>query len=439
MLMAIQTLRIAIASTLKDSGRESALRTALILDPVNSDLDHQLGLGYLSSLDESRQAEGLRLLRRATELNPHEAVYWSDLASGCELVGDFNCTGRAFARALALSPRTPQLLWMAANYRLRRHQTDDALPLFRHLLELAPDYAWPTFHICLEVLDDPQAVLDNVLPAGEHTELKLAYVDYLTRHDRADSAFRVWGEIVPSSTMHPGVNPPSFTYSSVSPYVDSLLDLGRNEEAVAVWRNLESLGVVTNPPSGVKGREDSESLVFNGSFERPPLNSGLDWRYQKPLYFSLDFSALDAYQGAHCLRLSYDLGRNDEAEPVYQIVPVTPHQSYLLTAFARSKDLTSDSGPRLRVRDPSCPACLNVSTESTLGTTPWHPVWLTFSTGVHTRFVRLSVWRSRSRTFPTEITGDFWLDAVSVKPLNSVRTSVPVASLLPRLGYAEAR
>ena len=97
---------------------------------------------------------------------------------------------------------------------------------------------------------------------------------------------------------------------------------------------------------------------------------------------------------------------------------MAPQQSYTLTAYGRSESLTSDSGPRLRVLDAACPRCLNVSTESVVGTKDWSPATVTFTTGSETRFVRLSVWRPRGRTFPMDISGRSWLDKVVLVPVN---------------------
>src|SRR5208283_5403688 len=99
----------------------------------------------------------------------------------------------------------------------------------------------------------------------------------------------------------------------------------------------------------------------------------------------------------------------------YQIIPVAPNQAYALAAYVRSSDITSDSGPRLRVTDPACPRCLDASTDTTLASTPWRQVTLRFTAGAQTQAVRVSVWRARSRSFPMEISGSFWLDSVSVR------------------------
>jgi hypothetical protein len=96
----------------------------------------------------------------------------------------------------------------------------------------------------------------------------------------------------------------------------------------------------------------------------------------------------------------------------------------------RSEEITSDSGPRLRIVDPACSECLDVSTEATLGTTGWHQVRLSFTPGAQTEFVRLSVWRPRSRSFPAEISGQWWVDAVSLKALNSASQSAASRGML---------
>jgi len=60
-------------------------------------------------------------------------------------------------------------------------------------------------------------------------------------------------------------------------------------------------------------------------------------------------------------------------------------------------------------------SCLDVASETTVGTMPWHPLGLNFTAGPQTKVVRIALWRPRGRTFPNEIAGSFWLDAVSLK------------------------
>jgi len=406
--LAVETLRVAIVATWGESGEVPKLRRALALDPRNPDLYHKRGMIYAYGLEPLDFARGLHDLRRATELNPGVAVYWLDLGAACESAADSACAGAAFARALDLSPMTPRVRWVVANHDLRVGRTEAALRHFRELLALSPKYAWPSFRMCIQILNDPQAVFDKLLPSA-NLELKLAFVNFLSANAGAGAAYPIWLQTVAQE--------PSVPWTSAEPYLEGLLRQGRTREALSVWKVVEKSG------SLFPAHDDAENLVFNGGFEQAPLNAGFDWRYRKAPGVAADFSDPSARQGRRCLRLDFTVSSNQEFEPVVQLVPVSPNQEYVLTASARSENITSNSGPRLRVLDPDCPHCLDVTTETTVATTPWHTVSARFATGAETRFLRLSVWRPRSRSFPTEITGQFWLDAVSLKPQKQVPES----------------
>jgi len=131
-------------------------------------------------------------------------------------------------------------------------------------------------------------------------------------------------------------------------------------------------------------------------------------------YMFIDFSDKAAHQGTQSLRIDFTVPRNDDFVATFELIPVTPATRYTLEAYARSQGISSDSGPRLRVMDPTCPSCVNELTESTVGSTQWHKLALGFTTGPETQLVQLALVRPRSRTYPMEITGSFWLDDVSL-------------------------
>src|SRR5207244_13340585 len=93
---------------------------------------------------------------------------------------------------------------------------------------------------------------------------QVGYVDFLSARGDNDAAYRIWGFVA--------ANHRRFPLSSVQPYLERLISLGRIEEAVHVWQDLERLGIV-------KGTEveERDNLVFNGDFERLPLNAWFVW------------------------------------------------------------------------------------------------------------------------------------------------------------------
>src|SRR6266568_2397133 len=477
-MFAVSGASLLLAAEISVVGIASSFDTAKVgrwllpLDPDDAQLQHRLW-----QVQKSHDpAESLRHLRLATELSPYSRLYWDDLATACEAMGDAACAGRAIEHLLKLSPMAPFYHQLAAESYFRSHRLDDSVAEFRRVLELDPKYApsvWDFLGSDVEPAPysplTPEAIFQRVLADPIEPEVQVSYVDFLSARGDNDAAFRIWKliaakklvarDVEPASdpptngsaddptptnphqptprpaphrlssirqlTDNPsadGQSPIPFRFASVEPYLDRVIGLGRIGEATTVWRDLERLGIVTRPPQTEKfappGRDDN--LVFNGDFEQFPLNAGFDWRWSGQLTFlAVDFAAPDPYRGAHCLRIDFTVTRNQEYEPVSQIVPVLPNHAYRVEAYVRSEDITSDTGPSLRVRDTQQPGFRDAVSDTTVGTTPWHPVRVYFSAGPNTRAVRLSVWRPVGRVFPTEITGSFWLDTVSVECLDN--------------------
>lgn len=323
------------------------------------------------------------------------------------MLDDTACSNPAVERALALSPMTPRFEWRAGNHDLEAGHTGEALEHFRRLLSLDSTYAQPVFRVCLGVVGNPETVFQKVLPSDAKPQLKLAYLDVVSAQGNLRFADKVWSQISSEGF--------ACKLSDVKPYLERLIHADDIRQAAGVWHDLEQAGVIPRPAAG-----DEKNLVYNGGFEHTPLNAGFGWYAPNIPYVETDFRDPSAYQGSRCLRVDYAGGQNLKSEAVYQLIPVQPNQTYQLQAYVRSDDITSKSGPRLRVVDPECPACLNVSTQTTVGTTAWHGLTLNFTTGPRTQLIRLSVWRPRCWTFPMEISGSFWLDEVSMKAVNSM-------------------
>jgi tetratricopeptide (TPR) repeat protein len=397
-----EVFKIAAAASLAKSTEIAEVQKGLLLDPENPELCDRLSRLETDSLQPVNLLEAVRQARRATELNPRQFSYCLQLASACESAGDQACAGQAFEHALGLAPRRPQVWWAAANYYVRAGQREAALSCFRRLLEIKPDYAAQAFDVALRAYGDPELIWERIVARSTDIERRLAFVNSMSANDRFDAAHQAWTRIESSG--------PPVPFATTRPYLERLLSHRRFEEAQAVWSRLEQWGAIPKPADS-----DPANLVFNGGFEQTPLEAGFDWRSFQSPYVSVDFADSSAYRGARCLRVDFPVGQNDEFEPVYQVLLLAPNQAYTLSAYVRTQDITSDSGLRLRVVDLACPNCLDESTEATVGSTPWRQVVLRFNSGPQTRAVWFSLWRPRSRTFPMELSGTFWLDAVRLQ------------------------
>ena len=369
----------------------------LRIDRNDALVEDRLGQMY----QDSDPAEGIRHFQRATQLSPLNRHYHAGLASACDRQGDATCADQEWELLAKLCPMVPVYQSHAAQSYLRTNHLDEAVAGFERLLELDPAYG-PDSWFALRAVLDPESIYRRTIRSTADPELKLSYVSFLSNQGDDEPAYRIWQLVVGENR--------EFTFPAAKPYLERLLYLGRIEESENVWHDLQRLKIVATP-----AKTEADNRVFNGDFEQLPLDAGFDWRWSNQEYLGIDFAAPGAHQGAHCLRIDFTVSRNEEYQPVVQFVRVFPNRSYRLEAYVRSDEITSDTGPALRVSDTQFGSFPDVVSQTTVGTTPWHPLQLSFSTGPETQLVQLSVWRPRGRLFPTEISGTFWMDAVSLK------------------------
>jgi len=401
-VLGLLTARAGLAAWALDHPDSGVPTRMLGLDLANAKLHHRVGSFALWSVEEGAGERARASLDRAAALAPYDPAIWADLARACDRLGDEAGAGRALEQALLLDPMAPRVQWLAAIFYARTGDTERAFSHSRRLLEQDPAYAPMVFNLSSRTIGDLSLLDAHFMPNTNQPQLRLALLRYLTEEGRLDLARKTWDAIA-------AIGRP-FPFALAQPYVDRLISAGDAAEAARVWGDLCRLDVV--PATAAQ----PGNAVFNGDFEHPPLGGGLDWRWFPQRDVWLDFADRGGYSGARCLHVDFVGERNRDYESVAQFVPVLASQSYRLSAWARSQAITSDSGPRLRLADPGCSPCPVVETASLVGTSPWHRWEAEFTTGPAQQFARISLVRPRSRTFPTEISGHFWLDDVRLQP-----------------------
>jgi len=382
------------------------IKKAIQRDPANADLIHRLGVVQWSNPADIDLNESLKNLRQAVVLNPRRWDYWLDLGTGCDSAGDRAGADEAFARALALNPMTPATQWALANHYLLTDRQEMAFPYFHRLLEMDPAYLGAVYRLCFRALRDPQAIYAGVVPKDKDASPRVAFLIFLLAADDYENAMRIWAQMLAGPDRTPAV-------AQIKPFLDLLIQKDRLAEAGTVWHDLQHAGVVPPGPPSPDG-----NLLFNGSFEQPPLNTGFDWRTSDSPELDFSFPESSAYEGAKCLRVDFVVGRNAEIAVLSQVVLVKPSTRYRLTAFVRSDNLNSESGPQLRMDEIGCQSCGPRTSEMTLGNTPWHPVEVIFLTSPQAQAVRVSLYRPQDHNYHSDITGKLWLDDVALRPLD---------------------
>ncbi len=316
-----------------DTGDREGLERAGRLEPGNAEFNFRLGRYWLFLQQDAARARPL--LRRATELNGHEARYWLDLALAERALGDSAAAHAAIEQALRLEPRTPEVLWEAGNALLATGETRAALVQFHDVIAYSPDLGDAAMDVSWRATHDARAIVELALPAEPVPHLK--FLSTLLAQDDAANAALVWEHLV-------GLRKP-FNLSQAFPYVDYLLRRGDGAAARAAWRDLDTV----NP--SFAAYQPGDNLIVNGGFEMDLLNTGFDWRYQKQVHVVATIVTDEVHGGARSLQLQFE-GSDVNDTGLAQAVVLEAGNDYALGCYARTQNVEGGGALRFEVRGP---------------------------------------------------------------------------------------
>jgi hypothetical protein len=379
------------------------LELAARLDPGNADYHLMLGRLYQYNVADLEPDKALEHFRRAAELSPSNPRAWVDLAAALEFQGKISESEACLRRADFLAPNLPAFQWPIANFYLLHGNIDEAFRHFKVVLAGTSEYDGIVFSTAWKASGDPDKILEQLIPRRAATEF--SYLYFHISQQRFTEAQSVWKRIMSESEK--------FTAQQAAGYIDSLITARRPGDAYQVWRDLQSKGLARSPATGTQ-----ENLLANGDFEDELLRMGFDWRIApvEGVYAGLDTAAY--HSPSHALLVQFSGKQNVDCRNVYQYVKVSPGRRYRLQAFLKTEGITTDSGPRLEVRDAYDPGALEKFSENLIGNTDgWTLFILDFETGPKTELVIVGLARLPSRKFDNLIAGKVWLDDGRLSPL----------------------
>ena len=378
------------------------LGLATELDPGNAEYRIQLGRLYQYSVTNAQPEKAIEQFQLAARLDPYEPQSWLNLAAALEFQGDTSEAEKYLQHASALAPNLPLYQWTIGNYFLLHGNTQEA---FRHLkvvLAGSREYDQTVFNVAWKASGDAGQILADLIPRDLPAEF--SYLNYLVAQQSYPDAQAVWKRIASSPT--------SFEPQDAAPYIDSLLRTNHPGEAFQVWSDLERRGMIQNPAYG-----STPNLITNGDFEDSLLKMGFGWRIIPVggVYAGVDTSTF--HSPGHSLGVQFSGKDNIDYRQIYQFVKVSPNQAYHLQAFMKVQGITTDSGPRLEVRDAYNSAALDkFSTDLTETSEGWNLVTMDFKTGPKTDLIIVALARLPSQKIDNQIAGRVWLDDVALTP-----------------------
>lgn len=388
-----------LATRLERSPSLRNLTYAVRLDPSSAEYQWELGRLLEYSPESTDPSPALDHLRRATELSPYDPSIWLDLGSAYEFQGRTSEAVACLRRADFLAPTLPNTQWGIGNFFLLHGDIDESFKHFSVVLVGSDRYTRVIFDTAWKVSGDPAKILDELIPRNLSVEFN--YLGYLLGRRDYASAAGVWKRII--------TGPDAFRPELASGYVDSLINAGRPVDAWQVWSDLRSRGLL-----GSDYAPGEDNAVLNGDFETTPLNLGFDWRLvpTDDAYSTVDQGTF--HSPSHSLLIQFLGKQNLNFQNVFQFVRVSPNHAYRLQAYVKTEDITTDSGPRLMVRDAYDLHLLEKYSDDLKGTNGWTSVTLDFRTSPKTELLVVAIARLPSEKFDNLISGKVWVDDVSL-------------------------
>jgi len=309
-----------------------SLERAVRFAPGNADYRHRLAR-YFAFVAASPQS-ALENYQAATQLNPHQARYWFDLAAAYQVAGNPAGQRDALEHALQAEPTAPDVAWEAANFFLIQGDTDRALRELRVVIENDSSLAPIALQTCWRVRPDAYALLRDVVP--HRTDSLIAFLSLLQTKQETESAIKVWNQLV---QVHQ-----KFETRYLFDYVRYLVQARRPAAAAAAWEQAAS---VLNLPDYLP---TPDNLIVNGGFSLDVLNGGFDWTYQTQPGVRLLLDASDFREGQRSLSITFE-GPGISDAGIRQWIPVRGASAYDFTAYYKSSAYEGAGGPQIVLRD----------------------------------------------------------------------------------------
>lgn len=379
------------------------------LVPGNAEAWEQLGETTQFNFDDPNPGRAISYYLRAVRVNPRSASNWIALAVSYEATGDVDRANNAYKKAQSDYPISADVAWEYGNFLLRQGQTTQGLSEIHRALLNDPQLIPLAIRSVWNFDPDVNLILSNVLPSDENADF--AALDFFVSVHQTEAELDAWERVVSLSRQKP------IDLQKAFPLLDELIAQGHAGDSQRVWR--QALEASRWPAAW----PIDHSLVWNGGFEDPIANGGLDWRLQQApgAYISVD-SAVH-HSGARSLRVGFTGGVNMDFAHVQQIEPAQPNTIYDFKAYVRTEDISTDSGMHFEVFDPQHQAQVYALTPNMLGSTPWIPVRAEITTIPQTHFLEIRLRRFPSRLFDSKVNGTIWIDDVTLipKPISTKR------------------
>ena len=394
-------VRSGIAGVAADGKSSSDLQWAVRLEPDNSEYWYRLGHYQQFNLEQPDLVASLESYQKAVALNPGYTEAWLDLGTVYEIDGNIAAAQGAFLRAKKTYPASAEVAWRYGNFLLRQGTLPEAFAELRHALEVDPRFAGAVFSRVYRADPDIDTILNDLLPP-----LPAVYVDAIA--EAVDSQ-----QLAVAQTMWMRLTKlnPHLQLWQFDKFVGALQDHRDYAAAREVWDQGAS---TMNLPPLIQPRD---SVLWDPSFESGLSNNSFAWFF-RPLVEEVhtEIDTNEKLSGKRSLRLTFDGKHNPSADVACAGGVVIPGTKYLFSGWVKTKDITGDQGVRFHLGSVGNSQIPMTVTREIHGTTPWTSIEQDWTAGPRVQEVEVCISREPSTNPDIHISGDAWVDDVTLVP-----------------------
>lgn len=402
--LSYSSIRNALAAYYAGLDTRSGDERAVQLEPGNPEAWHLAGRSWQYDMEGADAQRAIYAYRTSLSLNPRSANTWLDLATAYESEGDLPGAREAFLQAKRVYPVSAEVSWRYGNFLLRQNELPAAFVEIRQSVSVDPQRAAEAFSRCWRVDPDIQAILDHVLPSS--APVYLATIRELDADAAIDPALAVWDRLMALR--------PRLSLNEVIPFIDSLIQAHRIEDAHRAWD--QSVALADSPPA----IDPPGSVLWDGGFDTGVTGGGFAWTFAPATRgVQATFDSNEKHSGQRSLRLVFDGSRNVSFSDVCHVVAVQPGTTYNFSGWVRTQGLTTDQGIRFRLEWLENGRSASSETIEVHGTQPWTQLELPWTAVAGSGQLRVCVNRHPSDDFGSRIHGTAWVDDVALVPESS--------------------
>jgi hypothetical protein len=373
---------------------------AASIEPGNADLWRRLGVYS----ERSARHRGLQVaenyFEHAIRLNPRSSRLWIALAEVYEQRGREGDAQQAYEKALSAHPVSAEVAWRYGSFLLRQGEMKQAAEQVHRALIDKPKLTTSAVSQFWKAGADLGLILGSVLPARPSDYLSA--IDFFISQQNDDAALAAWDKLFRLRLK--------VRLGQSLDLVNDLISNNRVDDAAQVWRQ----ALAASGRTGEYGH--GGSLIFNGGFEHDLINGGFGWRQTPVPGTAFDLVNDVTHESTRSARITFDGSENVDYSNLFQYVPVAPGERYRFSAFMRTEDITTDSGPQFLLVGGD-PGQMVAETPVMTGTHPWTKVQVDFTTLPNMHGLMVVLRRAPSHMFANMIRGTLWLDNVRIEKL----------------------